>query len=221
MRTDGIAARDGSPEMRLRILHLEDDPIDAELVRETLEGSGLACESVRVDDRPGFEAALDAGTFDLILADYSLPSYDGLSAQALARERRPDVPFIFLSGTLGEEIAIERLKEGATDYVLKQRLTRLPAAVRRALKEAAERNDRHRAEAEIRRLNADLEHRVAERTSDLAAANRALQQREAEAKRAEIFLNSIVENIPNMVSVKDAQTLRFLRFNRAGELLLG
>src|SRR5438876_10552205 len=139
----------------LRILHLEDDPIDAELVRATLEGSGLACESVRVDDRPGFEAALDAGTFDLILADYSLPSYDGLSAQALARERRPDVPFIFLSGTLGEEIAIERLKEGATDYVLKQRLARLPHVTRRALREVAEQRQRRQADAALHRRLAE------------------------------------------------------------------
>jgi len=119
----------------LRILHLEDDPVDGALVEETLLGDGLACETIRVASRQQFVAALD-GSYDLILSDYSLPGFDGSTAQQLARERRPDLPFVFVSGTIGEEVAIERLKEGATDYVLKQRLARLPSAVRRALEEA-------------------------------------------------------------------------------------
>jgi DNA-binding NtrC family response regulator len=158
----------------LRILHLEDDAADAELVEATLAADGLTLEIARVDTREAFLAALEGPPFDLILADYNLPAFDGVSAQTMAAEVRPGTPFIFLSGTLGEELAIERLKAGATDYVLKQRLGRLSSSVRRALGEAAERTERQRAEMEVRRLNAELEERVAARTSELALANQEL-----------------------------------------------
>src|ERR1700751_3003218 len=102
----------------LRILSLEDDAAAAELVRDTLELEGLACTLTRVETEPGFVAARKQGAFDLILADYTLPSFDGLSALRIARLQRPDLPFIFVSGTMGEEVAIESLKIGATDYVL-------------------------------------------------------------------------------------------------------
>jgi PAS domain S-box-containing protein/putative nucleotidyltransferase with HDIG domain len=144
-------------ETRLRILHLEDNPADAELVQRTLTAAGLACDMLRVETREQFEAALNQGGFDLILADKTLPQYDGLSALALAREKRPAVPFIFVSGTLGEEVAIESLKNGATDYVLKQRLSRLVPVTRRAMREAAERTARQKTEAERRRLSAAVE----------------------------------------------------------------
>src|SRR5439155_21336856 len=136
-------------------LQLEDDAADAALVAGTLLADRIACDIVTVQKREAFEAALEEdGAFDLILADYHLPSFDGLTAQALAAARRPEVPFIFVSGTLGEDIAVERLKSGAVDYVLKQRLSRLPSSVRRAIREAEAAADRSRAEAEVRRLNA-------------------------------------------------------------------
>jgi PAS domain S-box-containing protein len=134
----------------LRILHLEDDANDAELVHALLEGDGIVCQVTRVETRHEFLASLEAGGFDLILADYSLPSFDGLSALQLAVEMRPEVPFIFVSGALGEEVAIEALKIGATDYVLKERLSRTSAAVSRALREARFRAERERAEQERR-----------------------------------------------------------------------
>jgi signal transduction histidine kinase len=99
---------------------------------------------VRVQSRDAFSAALEEGTVDLILADYALPGSDGFWALGLARELRPGVPFIFVSGTLGEEVAIESMKSGATDYVLKHRLERLLPAVRRAIREAEERRQRER-----------------------------------------------------------------------------
>ena len=102
----------------VRILHLEDERNDAELVQATLEADGLACEVARVETRAEFLTAVEQGGFDLILADYSLPAFDGLSALAIAREKRPEAPFLFVSGALGEEVAIETLKSGATDYVL-------------------------------------------------------------------------------------------------------
>ncbi|HEV3140567.1 MAG TPA: response regulator, partial [Vicinamibacterales bacterium] len=154
----------------LRILHLEDDRGDASLMIATLQAEGLEADIRRVDNREAFEAALRDSAFDVIVADYNLPAFDGLSAQIAAARLRPDVPFIFLSGSIGEELAIERLKAGATDYVLKDRMARLPSAIRRALAESAERVERRRAEEDVRRLNVELERRVAERTKALAEA---------------------------------------------------
>ncbi|HEY5481223.1 MAG TPA: response regulator [Verrucomicrobiae bacterium] len=104
----------------LRMLHLEDDPDYCDLVRALLAQEGYRVESVLADDRASFQAALAPEKFDVILADYSLPSYNGLEALRLAREKCPDTPFLLVSGTIGEEAAIESLKCGATDYVLKQ-----------------------------------------------------------------------------------------------------
>jgi PAS domain S-box-containing protein len=140
----------------LRILSLEDDPRDTELIQETLGSDGIACEISRVDSEAGFVALLERGGFDLILADYTLPSFDGLSALRIARQRWPHVPFIFVSGTLGEEVAIEALRIGATDYVLKTRLSRIVPSVTRALREAEERIERRRAEEALRRSEAYL-----------------------------------------------------------------
>ena len=141
----------GEQKARLRILHLEDDAADSELVSTLLRRAGLDCELVRVDTKAGFEACLASEGFQLILSDFSIPGFDGHTALALARERRPELPFLFVSGTIGEDRAVESLKEGATDFVLKDRPQRLATAVRRALAEAEERTLRLRAEEALRR----------------------------------------------------------------------
>ncbi len=141
---------------QLRILHLEDDPRDAELVRETLVNDGISCHVTRVETETDFIAALEQGGFALILADHTLPAFDGLSALKIARQRCPHVPLIFVSGTLDEEVAIEALKIGATDYVFKTRLSRIVPSVQRALREAEERIDLSRAEEALRRSEAYL-----------------------------------------------------------------
>jgi signal transduction histidine kinase len=130
----------------LRLLLLEDDPIDADLVAATLSEAGLECTARRVDTRSDFLAALESGDFDLILADYSIPGFDGMTALSLARQQAPDIPFLFVSATIGEELAIDAMHLGATDYVLKQRLGRLVPSVQRALRERDERRERKRAE---------------------------------------------------------------------------
>ena len=145
-----------SAQQPLHILSLEDDPHDTELIQGLLETEGIACELTRVDTQADFLASLQQGGIDLILADYTLPSFDGLSALKLAMNLCPDVPFIFVTGTLGEEVAIEALKVGATDYVLKTRLSRLVPSVFRALREAKERAERKRAEHALRRSEAYL-----------------------------------------------------------------
>src|ERR1700732_4613134 len=114
----------------LRILSIEDDPKDTKLIQDLLETEDIACEVTRVDTQAALVASLERGGPDLILIDFSLPSFDGDSASKLAMKECPDVPFIFVSGTLGEEVAIEALKIGATDYVLKTGLSRLVSAVR-------------------------------------------------------------------------------------------
>ena len=137
----------------LRILYLEDDKNDVELVREKLEEEGFLCDIVHVETKTDFIAAIEKGGFDLILSDYNLPAFDGLSALAIARISTPEIPFLFLSGVMGEELAIETLKNGATDYVLKQRLSRLVPAIQRALKEAEEHLERMNAEKALKSLS--------------------------------------------------------------------
>ena len=117
---------------RLQILHLEDESTDAELAASMLKADGIDCDITRVETRGEFTASLEREEFKIILADYSLPSFDGLSALALRQEKCPGVPYIFLSGKLGEETAIAALRSGATDYVLKDNMARLAPAVRRA-----------------------------------------------------------------------------------------
>ena len=142
----------------LRILYLENDLADAELVQETLEADGIACELTRVEAEGEFRAALRRGGFDLILADYTLPAFDGLSALRIVRQQLADVPFIFVSGTLGEEVAIDALKMGATDYVFKTRLSRLVPAIHRAMREAGERVELRQQRDRLRQLEAELAH---------------------------------------------------------------
>jgi two-component system cell cycle sensor histidine kinase/response regulator CckA len=150
-----VSAESGSSELPLpggpvRLLHLEDNANDAELIHDRLEVAGLAREIVWVSNRRGFEQALGLGEYQVILCDFNLPDYDGISALGAAREKQPDVPVIVISGSLNEEEAVKCLHLGATDYLLKQRLERLPNAVRRAIIAADELRKRRQAEAELR-----------------------------------------------------------------------
>src|SRR3954471_3618064 len=134
----------------VRILILEDDSRDALLIKDELERAGLQFQSKRVDTRAGFLASLDGKPPDLILSDHGLPAFDGFSALELAKEKAPDTPFIFVTGSLGEETAVKALKTGATDYILKHKLSDLGASVHRALRKAAERLGRKQAERALR-----------------------------------------------------------------------
>jgi PAS domain S-box-containing protein len=148
------------------ILHLEDDARDAELVRDKLQQCGLVTYDLRIArGRKEFEAALDETRFDLIISDYNLPDYDGMAALSLTREKLPHVPFIMISGQLGEEKALECIHSGANDYVPKQRLDWLVPAVVRALAEAEENQKRREAEAYLRESESRLQ-RVVNATRD-------------------------------------------------------
>jgi signal transduction histidine kinase len=172
---------------KLRLLLLEDSPLDAELIVTHLAEGGFDCDASRVQTRADFEAALAGDCPDLILADFLMPSFDGVTALKMAQERCPDVPFLFVSGAMGEEVAIETLKSGATDYVLKQRLERLVPAVRRALREAAERAERRRLEEALR-----------QRAEELAEA----------ARRKDEFLATLAHELRNpLATVRNAVQL--------------
>ncbi len=134
---------------KVRILQVEDNPLDAELVLAELDLDGLEYDVRLVDGEPAFVAALDEFQPDIVLSDLSMPGFSGERALEILRERSRDIPFIFISATLGEDSAIDALRNGATDYILKQNPVRLASAVRRALREADEQRARARAEMEL------------------------------------------------------------------------
>ena len=169
----------------LRSLHLEDSDLDAELIEAELETLGQPVVIERVITRDEFASAASARRHDIILADYVLPTFDGVSALGIARQQCPHTPFIFCSGTLGEEVAVEALKNGATDYVTKQRLDRMSRTIVRALAETRAREEKRAAEAALQAFNETLEARIADRTRELAEANSALQEQIAERERVE------------------------------------
>jgi len=138
-------------------LSLEDSARDFEIIREILLDAGYALQLTRVDTEAAYASSLRTNTYDVILADFKLPGFDAFAALRLAGGICPDVPFICISGSIGEETAIELLKQGAVDYVLKDRIERLPFAVQRALEEAKEKKKRRRAEKSLQEKMEELE----------------------------------------------------------------
>src|SRR2546427_2566055 len=154
----------------LRLLLTEDNPADAELELRELKRAGLRIAHRIADTEQGFVSALREFSPDVILSDFSMPGFDGMAALALARDLAPDTPFIFVSGTLGEEYAIRALRNGAADYVLKTNMVRLPPTVDRAVKEAAHRAQRNRDGQLLA-----LEHTVVRHLADADSASEGLK----------------------------------------------
>jgi len=173
----------------IRVLFVEDAVADAELAERALAKEGLHAAVARVETKAELLRALPEFGPDLVITDYALPRFDGMRALRVVREFDPFLPVIVLTGSINEETAVECIKAGAADYVLKSNLTRLPFAIRDALERKQAHIERIRAEGELQQTN--------------------------------VLLNSIIENIPSMIFLKDARELRFVRFNRAGEKLLG
>ncbi len=144
-------------EEPIRVLILEDNGSDAELMKLALRRAGLDFTADLAEDKDAFLRSLEKFLPDIILADYRLPGFDGLAALILARQTFPDIPVIIVSGAIGEEFAIETIKAGATDYVLKQRLSRLGPVVQRALREAEQRKEKQRAEEALRSKDRELQ----------------------------------------------------------------
>lgn len=170
---------------RLNILLLEDVPVDAELALWELERAGLRFRSVRVDDRRSYVRELREFSPDVILADFALPGFSGLDALKAKNDICPDVPFIFVSGVMGEERAIGSLKKGAADYILKGNLSRLPAAIDAAVAGASETKRRKRSEEALWKANRSL------RT--ITACHQALVRARNEAELLDSVCGRLVE----------------------------
>lgn len=137
----------------IRILLVEDTPTDAELALRELSRSGIQHEARRVDTEAALRHELDNFQPDVVLSDFSMPHFDGMSALKVVRQHQPDTPFIFVSGRIGEELAIDSLKMGASDYVIKTNLSRLPSAVTRVMEQVEQRDARRRIENELKEVN--------------------------------------------------------------------
>jgi diguanylate cyclase (GGDEF)-like protein/PAS domain S-box-containing protein len=171
----------------IKLLIVEDMATDAELEVRALGRAGLSCEVMRVETEADYLRQLEAFSPDLILCDFTLPRFDGMSALALARDRHPDVPFIFVSGTIGEEVAIESLKRGASDYVLKTNLARLGPAVKRALQDAEDRRNRRKTEAELASIR--------ERTNSIFNSLRDVVWSVSPTSRQMIYVNAAARDV--------------------------
>lgn len=176
----------------LKLLILDDNVLDAELEVKQLERAGYDCDWRRVQTQEEFDAALERADFELILADYNLPNFDGLRALAMLKERGLEVPFVLISGTLGEERAIESVKSGATDYVMKGRLERLPQVVARALNDRLERAKRRAAQQALREAHRRLQ----------ALSARLLQVEETERRRVARELHDGVGQLLTAVKLR-------------------
>ena len=205
----------------LNVLCLEDSPRDAEIMRELLIDAGydlnIDCTAVEKE----FVSLLRSHKYDIILSDFKLPGFDGFTALRWSVEICPNVPFICISGTVGEETAVELLKKGAVDYILKDRLVRLPSAIQRALDEAKEKEARQRAEKELVSLNTQLEQRVIERTYQLEAANKELEaftysvshDLRAPLRAVDGFSKFVLEDYENKLDSEGKRLLNLIRTN--------
>lgn len=205
----------------LNVLCLEDSPRDAEIMRELLIDAGYQLNMDCTAEEKEFVTLLRRNKYDIILSDFKLPGFDGFKALRWSVEICPDVPFICISGTVGEEIAVELLKKGAIDYILKDRLVRLPSAIQRALDEANEKEARQRAEKEIFSLNIQLEQRVIERTSQLEAVNKELEafaysvshDLRAPLRAIDGFSKFVLKDYKNKLDSKGRRLLNLIRSN--------
>ena len=141
----------------LKVLHLEDDPHDREMIQAWLREQNIAADFTDADNEADFIKALEQAHFDIVLSDKSLPGFDGLTALRFVREKFPYIPFVFVTGSMGEEAAIDTIKDGATDYVLKDRLSRLIPALQRAIRESEQEEKARKTEEKVRQQAALLD----------------------------------------------------------------
>lgn len=187
--------------MPLRVLHIEDNRADALLVEETLREAGLDPRIERIERRDQLEPALKRGGIDLVLSDYRLPSFDGLSALAIVREMTPDLPFIMVTGSLGDEFAVRVMKHGASDFVVKENLHQLDEAVLRVLREAEERRARRAGERRQMLLLRELDHRV---KNNLQAVIALCEQMLGDAHSLAEFGAAFTGRLHNMARLQEA-----------------
>ncbi|HTX61543.1 MAG TPA: histidine kinase dimerization/phosphoacceptor domain -containing protein [Methanobacterium sp.] len=192
----------------LKVLILEDVQLDAELMEYEMRREGFSFISKRVETKEGFITELENYHPDIILVDHSLPQFDGITALEIVKKKTPDTPFIFVSGKIGDEFAVDVLKKGATDYVFKNNLSKLVPAVKRALNERSELIERRKAEDELKTAYNQMEIRIQERTRELSETNQRLLGEIAERKVVEEALresenknNSLLQAIPDLMFI--------------------
>jgi DNA-binding NtrC family response regulator len=186
----------------IRILILEDTASDAALMEDELQNAGRDFVSIIVSNKKSYLAALDNFFPDIILSDYNLPQYDGVRALNDARSRLPDIPFILVTGAIGEDLAIDIFINGANDYVMKNRLQRLVPAVQRALEEAREIRARKEAEAELRKAHDELEIKVEQRTAELQVEIEERKRTEESLREAMARIKTLSGLLPICASCK-------------------
>ena len=168
---------------KIRILHLEDSENDSELIHSIIDSGGFLCDYILVENEKEFLQNLETGEVDIILSDYNLPDYSGNEALVLVRERYSEIPFIFVSGTIGEDAAINAMLNGATDYVLKNKLERLIPAIKRALNEQELKNNRIQSEIKLKENNIQIlaqNEQYIQINKELAFQNKEKEKRAAE-----------------------------------------
>lgn len=177
----------------LKILILEDVQFDAELMEHEMRREDINFISRRVETEEGFIHAMDNFSPDVILVDHSLPQFDGITALEIVKKDAPDTPFIFVSGKIGDEFAVDVLKKGATDYVFKNNLSKLVPAIKRALNERSELLERRKAEEELKSAYNEMEVRIQNRTRELSEINQRLMEEISERKMVEDALNKSIK----------------------------
>jgi DNA-binding response OmpR family regulator len=175
------------------VLIVEDSENDSALLKIELQRAGYTPECHQVQTGEEMRSALDSQKWDLVIADYLMPRFDGLAALALVKQLGLDLPFIIVSGHITDETAVGAMRAGAHDYVMKDNLARLGPAVERELREAEVRRERRRAEEDLRHAHDELEMRVQQRTAELKAVNAKLQTAITDRKRLEYELLEITE----------------------------
>jgi signal transduction histidine kinase len=186
--------------MPLRLLLIEDSEDDALLLVRELRKGGFDPDFARVDTPQGLVAALDEKTWDAVIADYNMPAFTGLDALRIIRAKGLDLPFILVSGVIGEEQAAQAMKAGAHDYIMKGNFPRLAPALQRELQDAEVRREQRQAEENLAEYREHLVEMVRERTAELEQANAALRAEIAERRRAEEKINAYQEQLRSMAS---------------------
>ncbi|MGA2507745.1 MAG: ATP-binding protein [Chitinispirillaceae bacterium] len=206
---------------KLRVLIVEDSEDDAIFLIREFQKSGYEIVHERVDTSESMKTALENRPWDLIIADYVLPSFSGLAALNVLKEKAIDLPFIIVSGNIGEDIAVEAMKAGAHDYIVKGKLKRLIPAVERELREAEVRRERRQDEIELEKHRNHLEELVVQRTTELKAANARLQAEIVERKAAEEAIRRVkeewertFESVPDLIALLDRDH-HIVRVNKA------
>lgn len=202
MKDRDLQSKDRAGEA-IRLLLVEDEPADAELLLRELARSGYAPEWRRVDTEAAFLRELQS-PLDIIVSDNAMPSFSAARALELLKQRGMRVPFVVVSRAIGEEQAVALIREGADDYVMKDRLGRIGPAVRHVLDQTRLRREHAASQEALRRLNEELEHRIAQRTNELQIANEALGRELGDRARAEEALRRLTNELESHVAARTA-----------------